>query len=134
MKTFRIAVTGGRDHTITPEEERAFRGLLQERWIANLNLTGSGLLVLRYGDAPGVDRRAAEIAQGAGCPTDPIPAPWEPMKKLLGEDDPRWKAAGSIRNWILLQGADLLVAFPGGRGTENAVRQASELGVEVVRL
>lgn len=130
MRTFRVAVTGGRDHVITPEEERRFRGLLGERWIS----TGSTVLLVRYGDAPGVDREAARIAESAGHPADPIPAPWDAMKKLLGESDPRWKAAGNIRNWQLLKGADLLVAFPGGRGTADAVRQAEGLGIEVVRI
>lgn len=130
MKVYRVAVTGGRDHVITLEEARQFRGLLGDRWISS----GATILLVRHGNALGVDQEAARIAEGSGYPSDPIPAPWGPLKKLLGEGDPRWKAAGHIRNWMLLQGADLLVAFEGGRGTANAVKQAGELGVEVVTL
>lgn len=46
------------------------------------------------------------------------------------------KAAGPIRNeWMLKYGQpDLVVAFPGGRGTENMVKLADEAGVEVRRV
>lgn len=127
MKTFRIAVTGGRGHEITNGEKQFFLDVL-------LGQRTSRYLVLIHGNAPGVDRRAAELAESWGYPAVPYDAPWDPLKKLLGEEDSRWKAAGHLRNWQLLQAADLLVAFPGGKGTANCVRQARELGVEVVEI
>lgn len=44
------------------------------------------------------------------------------------------KAAGPIRNRrMLLEGMpDLVVAFPGGRGTADMVRRARAAGIEVV--
>lgn len=40
------------------------------------------------------------------------------------------EGAGPIRNsFMLALGPDLVLAFPGGRGTADMVRQASEAGV-----
>lgn len=56
------------------------------------------------------------------------------------------KAAGPIRNAAMLEGsgnlrsvaldcrADLLIAFPGGAGTADCVRQARELGIPVLEV
>lgn len=44
------------------------------------------------------------------------------------------KAAGPIRNRAMLTGADLLVAFPGYKGTADCVRQAHEMGIPVLRV
>ncbi|MEM9912925.1 MAG: hypothetical protein AAF922_19365 [Pseudomonadota bacterium] len=44
------------------------------------------------------------------------------------------RAAGPIRNKEMLDEGcpDLVVAFPGGRGTANMVKQAQAAGVEVL--
>lgn len=129
MKTIRVAVTGGREHQIGQEEANAFfKALLNEEQALGLDHQ----IILLHGNARGVDQRAAELAESWGYAVVPFEAPWGPMKKLLGEADSRWKAAGNIRNWQLLQGSDLLIAFPGGRGTADCCRQARELGVDVV--
>lgn len=53
---------------------------------------------------------------------------------------PNWsefgKAAGFIRNRQMLDEGqpDLVVAFPGGRGTEMMVKIAKEAGVEVIEV
>ncbi len=45
------------------------------------------------------------------------------------------KAAGHIRNGVMLScNPDLLVAFPGGPGTENCIKQAKKLGILVLRV
>lgn len=46
------------------------------------------------------------------------------------------KAAGPIRNQIMLEEGkpDLVVAFPGGRGTADMVSRAEKAGVEVIRI
>lgn len=45
------------------------------------------------------------------------------------------KAAGPIRNReMLASGIDLVIAFPGGRGTADCVRQAEERGIRVIRV
>lgn len=81
-----------------------------------------------------MDQEAARLVESWGYATDPIDAPWGPLKRLLGEDDPRWKAAGSIRNWQVLRRAARLYAFPGGSGTADCVRQAERMGVTIIRI
>lgn len=134
VKTIRVAVTGGRDHRISRLEREEFV-LALSRYKREKALTHAPtILLIIHGDCRGVDRQAADIATQCGHVTVPVPAPWEPLKKLLGEDDPRWKAAGHIRNWQLISGADLLIAFPGGSGTADCVRQAEAAGVPVLRI
>ena len=132
MKTYKVAVTGGRDHQITDEEKYRFLNLLHQRWVsASEGYAGAVQVLVLHGRCRGVDQRAAEIAESAGFPTVPFEAPWEWRYKL---DKKPFHLAGPLRNWMMLKAADLLVAFPGGKGTANAVRQAGELSVEVVRI
>lgn len=152
MKVFRVAVTGGRDHVITHEEDKRFRALLQEKWLSG----GVIHVVVLHGNCRGVDQRAAEIAESAGFPAVPFEAPWKwvrniahltlehhaqlteaqgfPRAKIKGIAEHVAKKAGPLRNYVMLGAADLLVAFPGGIGTDGCVRQAVALGVEVIRL
>lgn len=131
VKTLRVAVTGGRDHVISNKEARTFRRALTAQLIS---CPHASWLVVVHGACRGVDLEAARIAEAAGFPAIPVKAPWEPMKRLLGEDDPRWKTAGHIRNWQLVSGADLLIAFPGGSGTADCIRRAEAAGVPVLRI
>jgi len=75
------------------------------------------------GDAPGADALASEWAKRHGINNLKFPADW----KSFG---PR---AGPIRNRkMMLDGKpDLVLAFPGGRGTQDCVRQAKAAGVPV---
>lgn len=130
VKTLRVAVTGGRDHVITPKERQAFLRVLREWHYKYLPAN----VVVIHGACKGADIEAARIAEQMGYATVPVPAPWETMKKLLGEEDQRWKAAGHIRNWQLVAGADLLIAFPGGSGTADCIRRAEAAGVPVLRI
>ena len=41
------------------------------------------------------------------------------------------RAAGPIRNRDMAEYADCLVAFEGGRGTQNMIKTAKELGLKV---
>lgn len=77
----------------------------------------------------GADRWAHEWALSRGVTVTPMPADWERYGN----------AAGPIRNGLMvvrmleLRG-ELVVAFPGGRGTKNAVKQARAAGLEVLDL
>lgn len=75
------------------------------------------------GGARGVDTLAAEWAVARGIPADVFMADW----KGLG------RKAGPIRNQRMLDEGkpDLVVAFPGGRGTADMVRRARDAGIEV---
>lgn len=76
-----------------------------------------------HGAATGADEWAAKIAHNEGIPTCGFPARWDIQRK----------AAGPIRNKRMLDVAEphLVVAFPGGRGTANMVKQAKARGIEV---
>jgi hypothetical protein len=78
------------------------------------------------GMAPGVDTVAIDWAVCNWCKWHEFPADWAK----------HGKAAGPIRNkQMLVEGKpDLVVAFPGGRGTANMVKQAREANVEVIEV
>lgn len=84
------------------------------------------ITLLIHGAARGADNMAAFWAANKGVPRKAFPADW----KSHG------RAAGPIRNkQMLVEGApDLVVAFKGGRGTENMIGLAQAAGVTVRRV
>lgn len=78
-----------------------------------------------HGGARGADRLAAEWAAVHHLPVREFPADWTR----------HGSAAGPIRNEQMLREGhpDLVVAFPGGRGTANMVALAKAAGVRVVQ-
>jgi hypothetical protein len=106
----RVLVCGGRDF----DDELAM--------LTELLKVADPRHVLVHGDAPGADRLAAKCWRQAGFADEPHPAQWDKFGK----------AAGAIRNQEMLEsGIDLVLAFPGGRGTADMVRRARRAGVEV---
>ena len=84
------------------------------------------IVALMQGGAPGADRLARDWA--AARPD---------IQRFVCRAD--WAshgaAAGPMRNARMLEwGPDLVVAFPGGRGTADMVRQARAAGVEVIQV
>jgi predicted Rossmann-fold nucleotide-binding protein len=75
------------------------------------------------GGASGADRMARQWAINNGINVTTVPANW----KAHG------KAAGPIRNAQMAAMGDLVIAFPGGRGTADMVRQADARGLPVYR-
>lgn len=99
----RVIVCGG----------RGYNGDVCSPLDALLDLEGPFVLV--HGDAPGADTAAALWAESRGLPIEAFPADW----------NRHGRAAGPRRNRRMMQaGAGLLVAFPGGVGTEDTVRRA----------
>ena len=83
----------------------------------NIDLVGR-----RQGGATGADRLAAAWALHRGMPCAEVKAQW----KRLG------LKAGPIRNeWMLALDPHMVVAFPGGDGTQNMVAKATARGVYV---
>lgn len=82
------------------------------------------------GDAPGLDYIVTKYAEEKGINLHVFYADW----------DGYGKAAGPIRNREMLESAtnridyNVLVAFPGGKGTENCIKQAKSLGLVVLRV
>lgn len=109
----RVLVTGGRDFNDPDLLNNALDQLHQQHHFTTLV----------HGDAKGADRLAHQWATNNNVPTEPHPANW----KKHG------KAAGPIRNREMLDTKpELVVAFPGGKGTADMTRQATNAGIQVV--
>ena len=78
------------------------------------------------GDAPGADTMALEWCEDAAVPLQRHVANWSEFGR----------AAGPIRNQAMLDEGkpDLVIAFPGGRGTADMVRRARAAGVKVIEV
>lgn len=108
----RIIVTGGRRYHDTATIHRVLEEYHQ---------TPPPTLV--HGGAPGADSEAAYVAAYLlEWPVEAHPADWQR----------HGRAAGPIRNQqMVATGADLVIAFPGGRGTADMVRRARAAGIPV---
>jgi hypothetical protein len=75
------------------------------------------------GGAPGADFLAKLWAEARNVPCVELRADWRA----------HGRSAGPIRNMLMLEKGkpDLVLAFPGGRGTADMVRQARAAGVRV---
>ena len=82
--------------------------------------------VIIHGDAAGADRVAGQVAAKWGIEVWKFPANWARYGK----------SAGPRRNYQMIQEGrpTLVLAFPGGRGTENMVKQASKAGLPIRRI
>ena len=79
---------------------------------------------LIHGAASGADSLAGRWAEERGIAVRAFPAAW----------DRHGKAAGPLRNQQMLDESqpDLVIAFPGGRGTADMVERATLAGVPVL--
>lgn len=82
--------------------------------------------VIIEGNARGADRLAGFWARKHKIDNLKFPADW----------NKHGRAAGPIRNQQMLDEGkpDLVVAFPGGKGTAHMVKIAKEAGVEVIEV
>lgn len=106
-KKVTVLVCGGRDFA---DRDGVFRTL------DTINAAANQITLLVHGGAPGADTLAGEWAKDRGIPCRVYPADW----KSHG------KAAGPKRNQQMLDEAQpqMVLAFPGGRGTADMVRRA----------
>lgn len=112
----RVVVTGGRDFENYSAIERALNYVHSEF---------GPITRLAQGGAPGADRWAVYWAGCHGIRYITYSAQWD----LFGP------AAGPKRNEEMLQKEqpDLVVAFPGGRGTANCIQLAELLKIQVLK-
>lgn len=112
----RVLVCGGRDFTDYGQVELGLERIDSETPIA----------VIIEGGARGADRLAFTIAGRKGWGSETYEADWEKL-------GPK---AGPIRNQMMLDAGrpDLVVAFPGGRGTADMLRRAEAAGVRVMKI
>jgi len=114
----RVLVCGGRDYKDLDAVYGALDEIAQDAFPELINIVNGG--------ATGADTLAAEWAHVRQLTYITVPAPW----RTYG------KRAGMVRNEEMLAEwrPDLVVAFPGGRGTENMIDLAERAGVEVRRV
>ena len=111
----RVLVTGGRRYADRRTVENTLRALHRSNVIVQII----------HGGASGADTLAADWADFFGVPVVCIAADWA----LHG------RAAGPMRNRAMLElHPDVVLAFPGGPGTADMVRQAERAGIPVQRV
>lgn len=108
----KVLVCGGRDYFETATIWETLDNLHKEHSITEVI----------DGGANGADIRAAEWAIHNGITSTTVPADWEHSGKK----------AGYLRNVAMAEmKPDLVVAFPGGRGTAMMIRIAKERNIAV---
>lgn len=111
-----VVVCGGRDYS---DRARVYQ-------ILDAAILRLGLATVLQGGATGADALAKEWARERNVPIREFLADWtrEGLK------------AGPLRNQRMLdQGRpEVVIAFPGGAGTADMVRRATQAGVRVVRI
>jgi hypothetical protein len=129
----KLLVCGGRDYGFRPkgcptDSARAYDArAARERFILNETLddfhkTRGPFTMLINGATPGADALAVSWALANRLIINSYMPDW----KKLG------KAAGPIRNQLMMEARpDLVIAFPGGRGTADMVLRAKAAGVEI---
>lgn len=112
----RVLVCGGRDYN---DRRRLFAVLDKLH-------SEAGISVIIEGGAKGADQLAAIWSDKPGVGLERFEADWENQGSF----------AGPARNRrMLAEGKpDLVIAFPGGRGTADLVRKARRSGVKVVEI
>ena len=110
----RVLVCGSRDFTNRAFLFKALDGLHGEY----------GFSVVIHGAYRGADQLAKDWAESRGIPDDPYPADW----KRLGSP------AGPIRNQRMIDEGkpELVIAFPGQKGTRDMKRRANKAGLKVI--
>jgi hypothetical protein len=102
----KILVCGGRDYTDAETLYKVMDEITKD----------AGPLIIVQGEARGADRLAKQWAIERGHTVRSYPADWDSYDS----------AAGPIRNRKMLveENPDIVLAFPGGRGTKNMVTQS----------
>lgn len=115
---FRVLICGGRDYNDVLRMENVLTGEI----LAHSDKEGKELILIS-GGARGADRLAEEWAWDHEVTCITVPAKWRQFNN----------AAGPIRNTEMLQRwrPNLVVAFPGMRGTRHMVSIAQENGIAV---
>lgn len=95
-----------------------------------------------HGGASGADQLAGEWAECFGVPFREFPANWTDLSHAdavirTRHDGTKYDAkAGSRRNQRMIDEGkpDLVIAFPGDRGTADMVAKARKAGIEVIEV
>ena len=111
-----VIVCGGRDF----DEYELLETVLDEILRLEQDIT------IIHGGARGADRLAGQYSKDRGYATVVFPADWDKHKK----------GAGYIRNQRMLDEGkpDMVIAFPGGKGTKDMVKRSVKSGVRTIIL
>jgi hypothetical protein len=111
----RLLVCGGRSYS---DREKLF-------WTLDALHAATPVTLIIHGGASGADALADAWAKERGIPVQVFEADWS-----------NGRSGGPIRNRAMLNEGkpDQVVAFPGGTGTANMVKQSYERGVLVVNV
>jgi len=109
----RVLVCGGRDFNNYPLLRKTLRGLFPPSTDDMSTWMLPSDTVIIHGDAPGADSLADQWAVVNWVQVERYPAD----SRMINEGKP-----------------DLVVAFAGGRGTADCVRQARAVGVRVIEV
>ena len=123
----RILVCGGRDYKDYDKVSNTLYEITKSRkWYEPECFMPKVHII--SGATTGADTLAVDWAVANWCPYTEYPADW----KKHG------KKAGMIRNQQMIDetpgGVDLVVAFPGGRGTADMIRRAKKAEVGVIEI
>lgn len=113
----KVLICGGRDY------KPSFRDIAKVAYL----LSEYHIEEVVSGRCRGADKFGERVAQVLSLPINGFPADWET----------HGKAAGFIRNREMLEFLDeddLVLALPGGKGTENMKNLAKEAGIEVLEV
>lgn len=112
----RVLVCGGRNYT----------NYARMKTFLDLEHADIPITTIIHGAAPGADSLANRWARENQIKVEAYPANWD----MFG------KAAGFLRNRKMAQYArpDLVIAFPGGRGTANMIHVAKEFNIPVLEV
>lgn len=111
----RLIVCGGRDYSNEKHITETLDRIHKKKPIT----------MIIEGGADGADKLAGEWADKNLIPRVTCPANWKYLDK----------AAGPRRNAVMLSlNPEGVVAFPGGRGTEDMINQAFQRGVKIMRV
>ena len=128
----KVLVCGGRTYGLSKEERDMIYNVLYEKLCPTPEGTAPNEswlppkdLHLISGGAKGVDSVAVDWAI----------VNWVQFTEVNAEWTKYGKAAGHIRNTEMLKlDPDLVIAFPGGRGTADKVAQAKKANVKVLEI
>lgn len=119
----KIAITGGRAYKLQPADwiwlgkQMAFFTWNHEKDEKRRFET----ITILHGAARGVDTEVSALLASFGFRIAACPAEWEK----------HGRAAGTIRNESMARYADLVLAFPGGVGTQHMIDVSRQLHKEV---
>ena len=125
MKT--VLICGGRDFNDWILFSRTLNKILidEKKWVVNDEFQMPSVKIVN-GGYTGADTLATEYAV----------VNWLPLEVYYPDWGAHGKAAGPIRNQQMLdeEDVDLVVAFPGDRGTADMVRRAKKANIEVIEI